>query len=503
MMETTMLNRKSVFVVGVLLLLCIIGGPSALAIDVCGESFVMIMAEADPVNIDCETGQLLIMSSTVNLLPGGHISDNLMPGGAYLFAESGSVVDIYGGEIDTALDIVSTATVTVHASSVETIPGILEEGQTLISNGSGTLSFDLVGTYEDGSPFSIPCNLQSNAELGLNVQQTAPDIDVLPASGSYDFGDVEIGTSATYMVHISNIGNAELEVTSVMLDIAGSTDFAITSAPEVPFVVAADESLLVDIEITYTPSAEGAVSTTVLIASDDEDEPLTEITLLGEGVLPPAPEIVVYPELLEHDFGDVEIGQTQTYVAQILNVGTADLTVTDLALDAAGSTDFSINAAPDVPFTVAPSESITVDIEITYTPTTAGYASTVLTIGNDDEDESVVEVAFGGVGIAVEIPPEQQIQAILDFIDASVADGTLIPYGPGNHPERRLCALKGMIRSAGTLIEAGYPDWAVCILHAVDKKTDGERRPPDFVVGEATETLNTMVKDLIDDLRTE
>ena len=81
-------------------------------------------------------------------------------------------------------------------------------------------------------------------------------------------------------------------------------------------------------------------------------------------------------------------------------------------------------------------------------------------IGSDDEDEPVVEVAFGGVGIVVDVPPAEQIQAILDFIDASVENGTLIPYGPGNHPERRLCALKHMVRAAGSLIDAGYPDWA-------------------------------------------
>ena len=495
-MEATMLMRKSVLTVGVLLLAGMMCAPSAMADWVCDAGFTEVNGEPDPVDFTCVSDFVMIVDSTVNVLDGAEMG-TLLGGGA-------SVINIYGGIISSSLTYETTCTVTVFAATLDPIAGILDEGQTqIINGGSGVMHFTLAGTYLDGTVLSIPFDLESGASVGLNAVQTAPDIDVLPASGTHDYGQIEIGQTETYLVRISNVGNADLEVTSISLDAAGSTDFVITSAPTVPFTVVPEESLLVDVEVTYTPSAEGAVSTTVLIASDDEDEPLTEIMLLGEGIVPPAPEIEVYPELLEHDFGDVEIGQTQTYVTQILNVGTADLTVTELALDVAGSTDFSITSAPEVPFTVAPSESISVDIEIIYTPTTAGYASTVLTIGSDDEDESVVEVAFGGVGIAVEIPPEEQIQAILDFIDASVADGTLIAYGPGNHPERRLCALKHMIRSAGTLIEAGYPDWAVCVLRAVDKKTDGERRPPDFVVGEATETLNTMVNDLIDDLTTE
>ncbi len=495
-MKTTMSKCGCIVVTVAMMLAGVLLVPVAMAEVVCDPGFTQVMAEPEPVDFTCVSDFVMVVDSTVNVLDGAEMG-TLLGGGA-------SVINIYGGIISSSLTYETTCTVTVFAATLDPIAGILDEGQTLIINGgSGVMHFTLTGTYLDGTTLSIPFDLESGASVGLNAVQTAPDIDVLPASGTHDYGQIEIGQAETYLVRISNVGNADLEVTSISLGAAGSTDFVITSAPTVPFTVVPEESLLVDVEVTYTPSAEGAVSTTVLIASDDEDEPVTEITLLAEGILPPAPEIVVYPELLEHDFGDVEIGQTQTYVAQILNIGTADLTVTELALDVAGSTDFSITSAPEVPFTVAPSESITVDIEIAYTPATEGFASTALTIGSDDEDEPVVEVAFGGVGIVVEIPPEQQIQAILDFIDASVADGTLIAYGPGNHPERRLRALKHMVRSAGTLIEAGYPNWAVCVLRAVDRKTDGERRPPDFVVGEATETLNTMVNDLIDDLTTE
>jgi uncharacterized delta-60 repeat protein len=215
---------------------------------------------------------------------------------------------------------------------------------------------------------------------------------------------------------------------------------------------------------------------------------------------PPAPEIVVYPDTLSHDFGDVNIGESMTYVAQIQNTGNANLEVNSVTLDPCGSTDFTITSAPNNPFIVVPGETSVVDIEITYTPTTEGYVSTTLLIESNDADEPLVGVELGGVGVVVEIPPEQQIQDILDFFDQSVSDGTLVGYGPGPCSARRLRALRCMIKSAGVLIKCEYYGWATMILRAVDKKTDGEPRPPDFVAGEAVPTLNQMVKDLIEDL---
>ena len=102
--------------------------------------------------------------------------------------------------------------------------------------------------------------------------------------------------------------------------------------------------------------------------------------------------------------------------------------------------------------------------------------------------------------ISYQVPPEQQVQDILDFFDQSVSNGTLVGYGPGNSPRRRLRALRCMIRAAGVLIRCEYYGWAKMILRAVDRRTDGERRPQDFVVGEAVPTLNQMVNDLIEDL---
>ncbi len=429
-------------------------------------------------------------------IDGGSVATNT---NGQLRAMTNGVVNIYSGTVG-SLKVQQSGLATVYGDGFTQDGVPLDSAVTQIENTTGgNLEFTLEVLNGGGAvTMTIPVLLETDASLSLGWPQTAPEINVYPALLTHDFGDVVIGESAATPVQIFSIGTSDLTISDVTL--MGDAAFSM-SGPTPPLTAPVDlENPAAEYIVTLTAAVEGQVSATVQIVSDDEDEPVVEVTLTGTGVVPPAPEIEVVPESLEHDFGDVEIGQEAPYLVQIGNSGTADLVVTSLALDMAGSTDFSITAAPEVPFTVAPSESIVVDIEIAYTPTTEGYASTTLIIGSDDEDEPVVEVAFGGVGIVVEIPPEQQIQNILDFIDESVEDGTLIPYGPGNRPQRRLRALKRMIRSAGSLLDAGYPNWSIFVLCAAERKTDGYRCPPDFVVGEATAELNQMLNDLIDDL---
>jgi len=117
-------------------------------------------------------------------------------------------------------------------------------------------------------------------------EPTEPNIVVSPLS--HDFGDVELGTSSTLVVTISNVGNSDLTVSGIALE----TDFAITSAPAPAIVVEPTETK--DVEITYTPSALGYNSAVLKITSDDPDEPIVEVQLSAVGIeipLPPSEQI--------------------------------------------------------------------------------------------------------------------------------------------------------------------------------------------------------------------
>lgn len=356
----------------------------SLAHPVMADDYVIIEEGTHDVNYTIGGFLAVMNDATVNLLPGAHIVDLYEDGD--LHALDVSTINITGGVIDGIVYIVPTSLVTVYGSGFELDGTPLDPNVTEIKNNETTYVFyQLSGTYEDSTAFTMTVSLDPSAKISLNWPQ-------------------------------------------------------------------------------------------------------------------PEPEIVVYPATLSHDFGDVPICESRTYVAQIMNIGNADLEVSSVTLDPLGSADFTITSAPNTPFIVVPSDTFVVDIEITFTPTTEGYVSTTLLIESNDEDEPLIGVALSGVG-GVEIPPGQQIQNILDFFDQSVSDGTLLGYGPGNSSEKRLNALRNMINAAGDLmINAECYAQVIEQLESINKKTDGEQRPPDFVIGEAVPILNQMVKDLIADL---
>lgn len=129
------------------------------------------------------------------------------------------------------------------------------------------------------------------------------DIDVSPAE--YDFVEVELDTSSTVIVTISNVGTGDLTVDSIEFAAGSSGDFSITSALELPAVVAPGGSLG-DVEITYTPSAAGLAEAGLEIGSDDPDEPSVVVSLSGTGVeVEPLPSEQIQVIL---DFFDASVG---------------------------------------------------------------------------------------------------------------------------------------------------------------------------------------------------
>jgi len=95
------------------------------------------------------------------------------------------------------------------------------------------------------------------------------------------------------------------------------------------------------------------------------------------------------------------------------------------------------------------------------------------------------------------VPESDPIQEILDFIDESVADGTLVPAKSGPAGKGQLGALINMIKTAGELIKAEDIAGACGQLHAALGKTDGQKPPPDFVTGPASAELAQMIQDLM------
>jgi hypothetical protein len=105
-----------------------------------------------------------------------------------------------------------------------------------------------------------------------------------------------------------------------------------------------------------------------------------------------------------HNFGSISTSNSSSVPLTIQNTGTADLTITSLALS--GYADYTLTAPPATPFTIAAGGSQI--ITVNFNPSSAGTITGALTIGSNDSDEGSCVFNLTGIGI---IPaPELNLQ---------------------------------------------------------------------------------------------
>ena len=103
-----------------------------------------------------------------------------------------------------------------------------------------------------------------------------PRIAVEP--GTFDFGDVRLGTAVTRRFRISNVGGSPLEVRDVDADCGclATTHGATLIAP----------GSATDLAVTFHADTEGAVTRTVTVETNDPEQPARAITLRATVVAP-------------------------------------------------------------------------------------------------------------------------------------------------------------------------------------------------------------------------
>ncbi len=258
------------------------------------------------------------------------------------------------------------------------------------ANGAIVIQVTYTPTLETTDTGSIVIGSNDPDEPTVTIALTgqgnalAPNIDVNPAS--LDFGTVDISNSSTLNFTIANTGSADLLVSGVIMN--GSLAF--NFGPPISAVLIPPNSSDM-ISVTYTPLAETTDTATIVITTNDPDEPTVTIPLIGQGNAL-APEINLDPALL--DFGSVQIGNSVTLTTQIQNLGETALTYADVGTCGTVSGDFlipiasgSIPANSSAPFMV------------TYTPSDMGADTGCIRIASNDPDEPVVELNFTAVGV--------------------------------------------------------------------------------------------------------
>ena len=235
--------------------------------------------------------------------------------------------------------------------------------------------------------------------LGAEVE---PEPDIVVGANAHNFGRVDVGGVAEWALNVSNVGDEDLVINA--MDIDGQY-FAVDFEAEVTFQPGEGG----DFMVTFAPEANGFFEATLTITSNDPDEGVVEIALLGTTLQEDQPPVIVL-SADELNFGQVFLGQERSLNLTISNDGDEFLVINAIDL---GDDVFSTNFQNRLEVAGGGSEVLTV----TFTPDARGLVETDMTIRSNDENNAAVVVQLSGFGF----DPEEDRHFVFGITDVNMS----------------------------------------------------------------------------------
>ena len=269
--------------------------------------------------------------------------------------------------------------------------------------GSHAWAFDLELLNDDAD----------EATFDITVSGGVYDPPVFSTPASAAMGDIPTGQVSTASITVVNLGGDPGTISSIVVDTPTNGAATLNPAPNLPLTIAGGASTTINVDVT--PAADGAVSTNVVIDSDDPNAPQITVPLTANGV---SPEINVrragstVASGATDQQGTVNVGTTQTVTYTVENVGTADLSVSTPTFSNLTNVSTPVlTANPASPVAASANTTFT----FTYSVGSAGAYSFDVTVPNNDADEGTYTFTVIGTGSG----PEIEVQ-----IDGAVAVDT-------------------------------------------------------------------------------
>ncbi len=221
----------------------------------------------------------------------------------------------------------------------------------------------------------------SNSQITLLNTNNTPLTPTL-----LDFGSVTTGSSVFKSFKIRNTGVAPLTISSIT--IPGTTAFSVI--PQIT-TLTASTILPTGGELTVTVTFQPVVGTsnaTVLISSDAAD---VTVDLSGQGITPQ-----LTSSLTSLNFGNTDVGQSQTDSLVLTNSGIIDVRINSLSgLSGTGPFSLANNQALSFPQTITAGNSL--ELFILFTPASIGDLTGTIAI-NTNNIATNQTIALSGTG---------------------------------------------------------------------------------------------------------
>lgn len=281
----------------------------------------------------------------------------------------------------------------------------------------GRTSGQILFTYQGlGSPARVQL-------FGEGVRGTIALVDSI-----VDFGKHKVGTQkdSLMVATIKNIGNVPVDIQTVDISGGGLPEFTIQNGSGAPITLMPDSVMLVDLR--FSPNKIGLAVADLLFHYDGVGSP-ARVLLHGEGT---GEQIQIANAVI--NFGSHKLGTFKDSIqAQTLkNIGTASVDISQIRITGADASAFTIQNGSGNNVSIAPGESIRIDLR--FTPEKTGLAVADL----------IYEFVGGGSPAQVRLTGSGTSEKIV------VLD-TLIDFGTHSVGVRTDSLFVETIRNVGTL----------------------------------------------------
>jgi len=200
---------------------------------------------------------------------------------------------------------------------------------------------------------------------------------------THGFGQVQVGTSATFSIRLTNTSQKTLSILSKSIQ---GTSFSFGNF-SVPKTIAPGAS--VELPIIFRPKVKGYTSGSIAIGSNAVDAKLS-MHVSGDGILTSSVELRVSPSTL--NFGNVTVGSKAT-LRTTLTASNGSVTISS---DESKSSEFAV-VGLTLPAKIPAGQSIQVSVK--FTPNASGTASSKVGFFSNAANSPTVE-DVNGTGVA-------------------------------------------------------------------------------------------------------
>jgi hypothetical protein len=220
-------------------------------------------------------------------------------------------------------------------------------------------------------------------------QQAEPELSVNPTGLA--FGAVPVLNSSNLTLTLSDIGQADLSISSITVAPVGGA-FALADAG--PTTVGGGGQSA-PVTVVFTPPAQESYQGTLVIASDDPTNPSLTVDLTGQGST--QCQLTVSPDPL--DAGPVGQGDTSLSPLTLTSEGTAPCIISSITLGADTDPAFTFASSTATPATIpngGADDSATLSLRFSPTAQTPGTATGSVVIVSTDPNNPTLTIPISG-----------------------------------------------------------------------------------------------------------